>query len=160
MGLQVPSQMHPPHPASIIQVLFHRSSFSPRRLQKPHLADSFLLHDHPVFKEKFANLLDQAKLVRGKDAVGLLGGDILRAIEPFNVAGLGWAERRNWYAADAEDLLRGAPKLGSNREDITGLLDRCGSRIVKAQGGRIWAESQLGKELPSFSRCQQNLDSH
>jgi FADH2 O2-dependent halogenase len=97
-----------------------------RRLQKPHLASSFLLHDHPSFKDQSAELLMRARLVRGKEETGKLTDDILRAIEPFNVAGLGNPERRNWYPVDAEDLLRAAPKLESTHEEITHLLRRCG----------------------------------
>ena len=57
-------------------------------------------------------------------------GDILRAIEPFNVAGLGEPRRRNWYPADAGDMLRGAPKLGADRDEVAHLLERCGFQRV------------------------------
>jgi tetracycline 7-halogenase / FADH2 O2-dependent halogenase len=34
--------------------------------------------------------------------------------------------RRNWYPVDAEDLLNSAHKLGANREEIMGMLEKCG----------------------------------
>jgi FADH2 O2-dependent halogenase len=112
---------------SLSLLYFATASFAEtaRRLGKPHLAGSFLLHEHPLFKEKLTNLLDRA-LVPGKVAADLLARDILCAIEPFDIAGLGRVERRNWYAVDAEDLLCAAPKLGSDREDIARLLEGCG----------------------------------
>jgi FADH2 O2-dependent halogenase len=105
---------------------FAAASFSEtaRRLGKPHLASSFLLHDHPQFQ--IQALLDRARRARNRSESQALSDDILRAIEPFNVAGLGDARRRNWYPANAEDLLRAAPKLGATREDIAALLERCG----------------------------------
>jgi FADH2 O2-dependent halogenase len=113
---------------SLSLLYFATASFAEaaRRLGKPHLASSFLLHDHPSLKTQVTNLLARARLVRSGCDTKRLNEDILRAIEPFNVAGLGHPERRNWYPADAEDLLRGAPKLGANREEIGSLLDRCG----------------------------------
>jgi FADH2 O2-dependent halogenase len=113
---------------SLSLLYFATASFAEtaRRLQKPHLAGSFLLHSHPLFQEKFTELLNQASSVHRTDATELLTRDIMRAIEPFNIAGLGRADRRNWYGVDAEDLLREPSKLESNREEITRLLDRCG----------------------------------
>jgi FADH2 O2-dependent halogenase len=99
-----------------------------RRLGKPHLAGGFLLHDHPSFKTDLVDLTRRARLVRGRDATEKLTEDILRTIEPFNVAGLGQKERRNWYPVDANDLLQSAPKLGANREEIVRLLDQFGFR--------------------------------
>jgi len=52
--------------------------------------------------------------------------DILRAIEPFDVAGLGNPNRRSWYPVDAEDLLRSAAKVQATRGEIEWLLQRCG----------------------------------
>ena len=88
------------------------------------MASSFLLHDHPQFQ--INALLDRSRRARNQSESQALSDDILRAIEPFNVAGLGDARRRNWYPANAEDLLRAAPKLGATREDIAALLERCG----------------------------------
>jgi hypothetical protein len=53
-------------------------------------------------------------------------------IEPFNVAGLGDPNRRNWYPVEAEDLFRGAAKVGATRDEISQLLDRSGFRVPQA----------------------------
>lgn len=53
-------------------------------------------------------------------------GDILRAIEPINVAGLGRSSRRNWYPVEASDLLESAHKLEATPEEILAMLVRSG----------------------------------
>ncbi len=113
---------------SLSLLYFATASFAEaaRRLGKPHLASSFLLHDHPSLKEQLADLTKRAGSVRGKYDTERLNEDLLRAIEPFNIAGLGQPERRNWYPVDASDLIRGAPKLAADRDEITRLLNRCG----------------------------------
>ena len=50
--------------------------------------------------------------------------DIHTAIEPFNVAGLGRAERRNWYPVEASDLLGNAHKLEATRQEVLAMLAR------------------------------------
>jgi FADH2 O2-dependent halogenase len=111
---------------SLTLLYFAAASFSEtaRRLGRPHLASSFLLHDHPLFQ--IQPLLDRARAVGNREDTRRLNDDILRIIEPFNVAGLGDPSRRNWYPADAEDMLRAAPKLGVDRNEVTQLLARCG----------------------------------
>jgi FADH2 O2-dependent halogenase len=113
---------------SLSLLYFATASFAEaaRRLGKPHLASSFLLHDHPSLKTQLADLMKCARSVRGKFATERLNEDILRTIEPFNVAGLGQRERHNWYPVGAQDLLRGAPKLAADPDEITRLLNRCG----------------------------------
>jgi FADH2 O2-dependent halogenase len=106
---------------SLSLLYFAAASFAEtaRRLGKPHLASSFLLCDNPSFKVR--------ELVgRVRSDEGALRDDILRVIEPFNVAGLGDRRRRNWYPVDAEDLLLAAARLGVGREEIERLLVRCG----------------------------------
>jgi FADH2 O2-dependent halogenase len=117
---------------SLSLLYFATASFAEaaRRLGKPQLADSFLLHDHPSLKTQVADLMRRSRSVRGSYDTERLNEDILRAIEPFNIAGLGQRERRNWYPVDAEDLVRGAPKLGADGEEIANLLDRCGFRTA------------------------------
>jgi FADH2 O2-dependent halogenase len=115
---------------SLSMLYFAAASFSEtaRRLDRPHLASSFLLHDHPSFEAHSTELLKRARSVRGSAETERFNDDLLRAIEPFNIAGLGRKDRRNWYPVDAEDLLRGASKVGADREEITRLLDRFGFR--------------------------------
>jgi FADH2 O2-dependent halogenase len=52
--------------------------------------------------------------------------DIHTSIEPINVAGLGRAERRNWYPVEARDVLEGAGKLNVTHAEIEAMLQRCG----------------------------------
>ncbi len=52
--------------------------------------------------------------------------DIHAAIEPFNIAGLGRAERRNWYPVEAQDLFDSAGKLQATHAEIEAMLQRCG----------------------------------
>jgi FADH2 O2-dependent halogenase len=99
-----------------------------RRLGRPWLADSFLLHDHPVFGVASRDLCARARLPRSGEESRNLVADILAALEPFNVAGLGDPLRKNWYPADAEDLFRSAHKVGASRGEIAELLERCGYR--------------------------------
>jgi FADH2 O2-dependent halogenase len=70
--------------------------------------------------------LERARAVRDDAESHALSDEIRRFIEPFNVAGLGDPQRRNWYPADAEDMLRAAPKLGVDREEVARVLERCG----------------------------------
>jgi FADH2 O2-dependent halogenase len=55
-----------------------------------------------------------------------LNEDVLRALEPINIAGLGDPLRRNWYPVDASALLNSAAKLEANRDEVIGVLSRCG----------------------------------
>lgn len=118
---------------SLSLLYFAAASFSEtaRRLGKKHLAPSFLLHDDPRFK--VGELLARAREIRTEPARQALCDDISRLIEPFNVAGLGDARRRNWYPARAEDLLAAAPKLGVDPKEMARVLDRCGFSPASAR---------------------------
>src|SRR5262249_36275230 len=113
---------------SISFLYFAAASFAEtaRRLQKPQLAPSFLLCDHPVFGPACERLCLQAHNVRTEAESATLRSAILAMIEPFNIAGLGEAERRNWFPADARDLIQGAQKLEVTETEIRALLERCG----------------------------------
>ncbi|HEU5341025.1 NAD(P)/FAD-dependent oxidoreductase [Edaphobacter sp.] len=97
-----------------------------RRLGKSGLAPSFLLHDNSTFGPACARLCQRALHLHTKDQAHELSEDILRMIEPFNVAGLGNHSRRNWYPVDPRDLIEAAPKLQATPEDMRKLLERCG----------------------------------
>ena len=87
---------------SLSLLYFAAASFSEtaRRLGRPQLASTFLLHDNPLFQTR--DLFDRAHQVCSKEDTQELSAEILRMIEPFNVAGLGDRRRRNWYPAGAE----------------------------------------------------------
>lgn len=97
-----------------------------RRLGKPDLATSFLLCDHPEFGPTCVRLFERARGRLKKEESEALIRDIVSAIEPFNVAGLGRPERWNWYPVDAQDLLDGAGKLQATGDEIAAMLERCG----------------------------------
>jgi FADH2 O2-dependent halogenase len=117
---------------------FTAASFSEtaRRLERPHLAGSFLMHAHPVFGQELASCCEQARKLRELPPCSAQKQEFIKRIrhiiEPFNVAGLGNAERRNWYPVDAADLLSAAPKLGASRQEIEQLLERCGFSCASA----------------------------
>jgi FADH2 O2-dependent halogenase len=113
---------------SLSLLYFTAASYSEtaRRLGKPQLAKSFLLHDHPVFGPAFNTLLDRALHITSESESICLQEDILRMIEPFDVAGLSNRDRPSWYPVVAEDLLHSASKVESTRSEIELLLQRCG----------------------------------
>lgn len=113
---------------SLSLLYFAAASYSEtaRRLNKPELAQSFLLHDHPVFGPACRALTERALHVAPGQESLRLQEDILRVIEPFDVAGLSDRSRRSWYPVMAEDLLQSASKVGSTPAEIQSLLDRCG----------------------------------
>jgi FADH2 O2-dependent halogenase len=113
---------------SLSLLYFAAASYSEtvRRLNKPHLAKSFLLHDHPVFGVASRALIDRAMRTTSGEESAHLSQEILRAIESFDVAGLSNPDRRSWYPVVAEDLLRSAAKVESNRGEIEALLQSCG----------------------------------
>jgi FADH2 O2-dependent halogenase len=114
--------------AALSMLYFAAASYSEtaRRLGKPHLVPSFLLHDHPQFGPNFVHVLERARSVkRGSESEELIE-EVFRIIEPIDVAGLGNRNRQNWYPVEAEDLLSAAHKVGATRDEITQMLSRCG----------------------------------
>jgi FADH2 O2-dependent halogenase len=113
---------------AISLLYFAAASYSEtaRRLGKPHLAQSFLLQDDSAFGPACKDLLERARHLTSEQESTLLVRDILRVIEPLDVAGLGNPKRRSWYPVDAEDLLRSAAKVQSTRGEIECLLQKCG----------------------------------
>jgi FADH2 O2-dependent halogenase len=98
-----------------------------RRLGKPQLAgETFLLGEHPVFASRCRACADTALTKPTGSRRELLLRAIHQAIQPVNIAGLGRADRRQWYPALAEDLLANAGKLRSTRAEIEAMLRRCG----------------------------------
>jgi len=97
-----------------------------RRLGKPEPAASFLLHGDSHFGPLCAEIYGRVKRANDPDESRVLCNDIIRALEPFNLAGLGSPDRRNWYPVNAEDLYKNAPKIHATIEEITALLKRSG----------------------------------
>jgi FADH2 O2-dependent halogenase len=114
--------------SALTLLYFAAASYSEtvRRLGKPQLASSFLLHDHPVFGPASRELLGRSMLPRTKAESGRFVAEILRAIEPFDIAGLGDSGRNHWYPVDAADLFESAAKVGATQQDVAELLERCG----------------------------------
>jgi tetracycline 7-halogenase / FADH2 O2-dependent halogenase len=107
---------------------FAAASFSEtvRRLGKPHLAQSFLLHNDPCFGPAAEALLNRAVAGVSINDTANFVREVQRMIEPFDVAGLCASPRNGWYPVDAEDLKQAAWKVGATVEEIDDTLQRCG----------------------------------
>jgi FADH2 O2-dependent halogenase len=97
-----------------------------RRLQKDHLARSYLLREHPEFGPKMRTLLHRAAHIETKAQEDALKRDILDAIEPIDLAGLRKNSGRSWFPVDVADLFASAAKVASSREEIDAMLARAG----------------------------------
>jgi FADH2 O2-dependent halogenase len=97
-----------------------------RRLGKLHLAQSFLLHDHPHFGPYSRALTKRAMHITQGAKSALLIADIMRTIEPIDVAGLSKPNTRSCYPIGAADLFASCSKVESTPEEIESLLQRCG----------------------------------
>ena len=97
-----------------------------RRLGKPHLAQSFLLHDHPYFGAQSKILLERALHTPTASESEALIEAILEGIAPIDVAALSQPNLRNWYPVRAQDLLDAHAKVGASVPEIEDLLARCG----------------------------------
>src|ERR1700733_10644893 len=107
---------------------FAAASFSEtvRRLGKPHLAQSFLLHTDPRFGPASEALLNRATAGVSKSHTAAFVQEVQRLIEPFDVAGLCASPPNGWYPVDAEDLKHAAWKVESTVEEVDDMLQRCG----------------------------------
>jgi FADH2 O2-dependent halogenase len=97
-----------------------------RRLNKPELASSFLLHDHPVFGPESRRLLKLGRTPLSPTEKALLRDDIYTLISDFDVAGLGKRPANHCYPVDAADLFASAQRLGTDAVGIEALLRRTG----------------------------------
>jgi FADH2 O2-dependent halogenase len=114
--------------AALSKLYFAAAMFAEttRRLGQPDRVNSFLLMNDPKFGPSLRHCMEKA-LHRSTPAERQrMIETILKAVEPFDLAGLGDSSRRNWYPCLAEDLLIAAPKLGVERAAIEQLLTRCG----------------------------------
>lgn len=121
--------MHDPEVFKRLTLLyFAAASYSEtaRRLHRPALAPGFLLNGHPTFADELRRCTELASLSPAGAARDDLLARIDRAVEPFDVAGLGDRSRRDWYPALAADLVANAAKLQASEAEIYALLERCG----------------------------------
>jgi FADH2 O2-dependent halogenase len=98
---------------------FAAASFSEmaRRLGVDSGATRFLAADRPAFARALADLSPQA-CGFGSD----YAASVARWIEPLNIAGLCDPRKRNWYAVDLEDTVRGAARLGMTPQHVSAAL--------------------------------------
>jgi FADH2 O2-dependent halogenase len=97
-----------------------------RRLGMGNNAKGFLLCDDPVFAPETRACVAAALAAPVGHQRAALLARIDRAIEPFDVAGLGDRQRRDWYPVRADDLVAAAPRLGAMPIQIERLLERSG----------------------------------
>ena len=119
--------------AELTKLYFAAASFTEaaRRLSRRDTPGAFLCADHPVFGPALEECCRSALAASARGGMTPatreeLFRSIGAAIEPFDVAGLSDAARRNWYPVRAEDLLAGARKLGATAEEVENLLERSG----------------------------------
>jgi hypothetical protein len=60
-----------------------------------------------------------------------------RVVEPFDIAGLGDEQRRDWYDVRVDDLLNARAKLGATDQAIWAVLERCGFAGHSAAGHQV-----------------------
>jgi FADH2 O2-dependent halogenase len=96
---------------------FAAASFSEmaRRLAVEQRPRRFLCADQPDFHEATVRLSPAACAGTAGDAYA---GEVARAVECLNIAGLADPGRRNWYPVDFADVIRGASKLGLTPADV------------------------------------------
>jgi FADH2 O2-dependent halogenase len=97
-----------------------------RRLERPHLAKSFLLHTDPVFGPEFRRITTRARQTLTVEEKRTLQDQIFSLIESFDVAGLCKRPIDHCYPVQADDLFKGAHKLQASVQDIEDLLRRTG----------------------------------
>lgn len=113
---------------AISMLYFAAASFSEtvRRLEKPHLAQGFLLCKDPCFAAASRRLLERAHAGIAKHDSALFREEVWRVIEPFDVVGLCTQSAVPWYPVNADDLRRSACKVGATQDEIERMLDRSG----------------------------------
>ena len=129
--------------AALSLLYFAAASFSEtaRRLRRPQLASSFLLHDHPTFGPACAHIHERVHSPLLKED-GTLIEEVMHAIEPIDVAGLTDLSRENRYPIRAEDLLQNAQKLGATPAEVLAMLKECGFS-VDVEANRLHSNGRL-----------------
>src|SRR5206468_11502196 len=94
--------------AALTLLYFAAASFTEtaRRLHRPELAGGFLLSNHADFRTRLTSCCKRAwrtfpdGRLPAADRASLIA-EVCRAIEPFDVAGLGARDRCNWHPVTA-----------------------------------------------------------
>jgi hypothetical protein len=103
-----------------------------RRLTSPRAPRRFLCGD----SEPFASALDQLSPAAGRaEEFSDYANSVASAVAGWNVAGLCHAVKKNWYAVDLEDTVRGAAKLGLSEEQVRRSLEP----IAESLEPRAWS---------------------
>ncbi len=113
---------------SVALLYFAAASFSEtaRRLGKPDLASSFLLHNRAGFGRECRSVLKRLTEEPSTGEVDAIVRKIETTIEPIDVAGLCRRPRDGCYPVLADDLFESAWKLGATTKDVGAMLDRAG----------------------------------
>jgi FADH2 O2-dependent halogenase len=136
--------------AALAKLYFAAASYSEvaRRLSRADLAGSFLCGDRPDFGPALRRCCRQALFASEADRrdpawrKSLIRRAAL-AIRPIDVAGLSDSTRRNWFPMDPQDLIRGAAKLESTREEIRKMLERTGIFLSDGELERMKTHESL-----------------
>jgi FADH2 O2-dependent halogenase len=126
-----------PRFSTLSLVYFAAVSFAEtvRRLGRPAIGSSFLLHDHPTFGPACLEIYERARTLQSQSDEREFLGEVLRSIQPFDIAGLADLSRKNWYPVRAADLLQNAHKVDASTAEICAMLARCGFASVTTNGG-------------------------
>jgi len=132
---------------ALSKLYFAAASFSEaaRRLGKRQIAGSFLLSKNPSYGPALLRIGAAAREPLTPASRARLLDEIARTIEPFDVAGLLDASRRNWHPVDADDLRTSAPKLGATPGEI--------DRLLVASGFPVSASSSPSSSAPASARA-------
>jgi FADH2 O2-dependent halogenase len=106
--------------AAYAMFYFAAASFSEMTRRLGGVSRGFLCEADPEFAAAVAQL--SPALGRRSDLASLVGA----AAGRLNIAGLCDPEKRNWYAVDLEDTIRGASKLGATTEEVRAMLAQFG----------------------------------
>ena len=100
-----------------------------RRLGLSDVADRFLLGSHSEFGARLDDMVDRLSgRIRAlpESEIGRLEGQILRAVQPFDVMGLGRRHRHNWYPVDLVELFAARDKFPASADQLIQLLSQMG----------------------------------
>lgn len=100
------------------------------RLGRREVTGSFLTPEEPGARAQWEACLTRSMAIgaQGESAgrIRKRTEEIIRLIDPINIAGFGRPAKKDWYGVDFCDLFAGADKLGVSTEAIQGMLDRLG----------------------------------